>query len=334
MAKFRTLLRAVALSAVVVAGSARAAACAPSQQIAEVTAALTHGLIAVNGVKLYYVEAGTGDPVVLVPGWPESWYAWRRMIPILAAAGHRVLALDPRGFGDSDKPIAGYDPDTSARDLHGFIGALGLGRDGGIDIVAHDVGTWIAHAHASMYPQDVRRLVLSEAALPGVTPPPSTVPSDALNVKIWQFGFNRLDDLPEILVRGHERDLLAWLFAHKTLRPWAIDAAAVDEYARILAAPGGARAGFAYYEGYLGDAGIEQVQALSARQLPMPILAVGAEAGVGNALLNTMKRRDDDVRGAVLAGCGHYLPEECPDAFAAAILAFWKSTDAREQAKR
>ena len=115
------------------------------------------------------MTAGTGDPVLLIPGWPESWIAWRKVVPLLVSAGRRVVVLDPRGFGESDKPAGGYDLDTAARDLHRFLEATNLTPAGGIDIVAHDVGTWIAHAHAVNYPADVRRLVLTESNIPGVT---------------------------------------------------------------------------------------------------------------------------------------------------------------------
>ncbi len=205
--------------------------------------AFEHHSVLANGVRLHYVSAGEGEPVLLIPGWPQSWYAWRFVMKDLAAAGRRVVAVDPRGFGDSEKPARGYDLLTAADDIHAFIQAAGLARPGGIDVVSHDVGTWIAYSHASAYPHDVRRLVLSEASIPGTTPP-SGPPGDAANVKTWHFGFNRLDDLPEILVQGHERAYLTWLFANKSMRGWQFDSSAIDEYVRVFSAPGAARAGF------------------------------------------------------------------------------------------
>ena len=130
-----------------------------------------HHVVRVNGVRFHYVTAGSGEPVVLLPGWPESWIAYRKVIPLLVKAGRQVYVLDPRGSGDSDKPQGGYDLDTAARDLHGFIAATGLNRPGGVDVVGHDVGTWIALAGAESYPGDVKRLVLTESVIPGVSPP-------------------------------------------------------------------------------------------------------------------------------------------------------------------
>lgn len=147
-----------------------------------------HASVMANGVRLHYVVTGKGEPVVLVPGWPQSWYAWRLVMPELVRAGRRVYALDPRGFGDSDKPPTGYDPDTAAKDLHAFMEALGLSASGGVDVVGHDVGTWIAYFHAATFPQDVRRLVLTEASIPGVSPPPSGIP-------------DRIDEYQDLAIR-------------------------------------------------------------------------------------------------------------------------------------
>jgi pimeloyl-ACP methyl ester carboxylesterase len=145
---------------------------------------IEHHVAKIDATRFHYVTAGTGDPVLLLPGWPESWIAWRKVVPLLVSAGRRVVVLDPRGFGESDKPATGYDLDTAARDLHVFLEAAALARPGGIDIVAHDVGTWIAHAHAVAYPTEVRRLVLTESNLPGITAFAGGLPSETVNLKL------------------------------------------------------------------------------------------------------------------------------------------------------
>ena len=289
--------------------------------------ALQHRSVTANGIQLHYVIAGQGEPVLLIPGWPQSWYAWRSVIPLLVKAGRQVLAIDPRGFGDSEKPACGYDLDTSAEDIHAFIVAAGLKSDGGLDIISHNVGTWIAYAHAVAYPGDVRRLVLSDALVPGVPPPnpPVGPPKDVANERSWHFGFNRLNDLPETLVQGHERAYLSWLFSSKSVRKWVFTPAVLDEYVRIFASPGAARAGFEYYRANFADAALTSRQARGAARLTMPVLTVGAEGGVGQALHDSIQPRGEDVQGVVLAGCGHYVAEEDPAQFVAAVNAFWSS---------
>jgi pimeloyl-ACP methyl ester carboxylesterase len=212
---------------------------------------IEHHVTRIDGTRFHYVTAGNGDPVLLLPGWPESWIAWRKVVPLLVAAGRSVVVLDPRGFGESDKPAGGYDLDTASRDLHRFLEATGLTRPGGIDVIAHDVGTWIAHAHAVDFPADVKRLVLTESNIPGVTAFPGGIPSEAINLKAWQFAFNRLNDLPEMLIQGREREYLAWIFSTKSTRSYAIDPAALDEYTRQYSAPGAMRAGFCLVSGKL-----------------------------------------------------------------------------------
>ncbi|HEY0687294.1 MAG TPA: alpha/beta hydrolase [Steroidobacter sp.] len=286
-----------------------------------------HSVIA-NGVRLHYVTVGKGEPVLLLPGWPQSWYAWRFVMKDLAASGREVYALDPRGFGDSEKPAGGYDLATASDDVHAFIQAAGLARASGIDIVSHDVGSWIAYAHASAHPEDVRSLVLSEALIPWTAPAAAT-PSDAQNTRSWHFGFNRLNDLPEILVQGHERAYLAWLFANKSVRGWTIDPAALDEYVRVFSLPGAARAGFDYYREAFNASGMSQMKARLGRKLPMPILTLGADGSLGPNMRLNLQPLAENVRGEVIANCGHYLLEECPSEFTRAVADFWRQLPGR-----
>jgi pimeloyl-ACP methyl ester carboxylesterase len=288
-------------------------------------AEIAHHVVRVDGVRFHYVTAGAGEPIVLLPGWPESWIAWRKVVPLLVRAGRQVAVLDPRGVGDSDKPEGGYGLDTAASDLHGLLSATGLARPGGIDIAGHDVGTWIALAHAELYPGDVKRLVLTESALPGISPsPPPGIPSAAVNLKSWQFAFNRLDDLPEILVQGHERAYLAWIFATKSTRNYAIEPAALDEYVRVFSAPGAARASFEWYRTAFSPDELARAKARAAHRLAMPVLALGGSDGVGDALHQTIATLGDHVTGGPIGeGCGHFLPEECPGELTAAMLDFW-----------
>lgn len=318
-------IKAAALGLVLSTGAARAE---PTPATAERHAlpGLVHGDVVANGVRLHYVVAGQGEPVLLLHGWPESSVAWRQVMPLLVKAGRRVWAIDYRGAGQSDKPAAGYDLDNVARDVHAFIEAKQLAAGGrGVDVVGHDVGTWIGHALAVNHPADVRRLVLSEALLPALAPPAMGVPDEAANLRTWQFSFNRLEDLPETLVQGRERAYLAFLFDTKTVRRWKIDPATLDQYVREYSAPGTLRAGFAYYRTNYGEAGLAQARARAAKRLVMPVLAIGGSGGLRDVLHKTMQPLANDVQGAVLDDCGHFLPEECPDEFVRAVTGFWAS---------
>jgi pimeloyl-ACP methyl ester carboxylesterase len=143
-------------------------------------------------------------------------------------------------------------------------------------------------------------------------------------VKTWHLAFNRLPDLPEILVQGREREFLTWLFRAKTVRAWTISAADLDEYVRVNSAPGALRAAFSYYRHVTSTEGQAQNRARAERKLDVPVLAFGAQNGQGDALIKTMELVASDVEGGVFENCGHYIPEEAPRAVAAQVVDFWR----------
>lgn len=281
--------------------------------------------VTANGVRLHYVTAGKGDPVLLIPGWPESWYAWRFVMKQMATAGREVYALDPRGFGDSDAPPSGYNLATSAQDLHAFIQAAGLARQGGIDIVAHDIGNWIAFADASTHPEDVHRLVLSEAPLPGPGKPAPT-PNDVQILHLWQFTFNRVPSLPETLVQSRERAYLTFIFTTKATKTAVFNSTALDEYERVFLRPGVLHASFEYYRQAFNESGLKQMQAWTEHKLAMPVFTLAGDGSLGPVMLKIIEPYAANVRGVVLPGCGHYLPEECPNDYSSAVFGFWQQT--------
>ncbi|MFJ5308246.1 alpha/beta fold hydrolase [Streptomyces sp. NPDC088350] len=264
-----------------------------------------------NGLRLHAVTGGDGPALLLIGGWPQTWYAWREVMPALARR-HTVVAVDSRGAGLSDKPDDGYDAGTLANDLVALTTALGHDR---FDVVGHDIGTWTAYALASDHPERVGRLAIVEAVIPGLTPSPPFFGPAAANQRLWQFGFNRLTDLNEELVRGRERLFFGWQFATKAATPDAIPAYAVDAYVdAITADPRALRASFAYYRAL--DETIAQNERRGRTRLPLPVLAVGGALWSGASAAQTMRLAADDVTGVVLDNCGHYPAEEQPARFA------------------
>src|SRR5262245_26093258 len=148
-----------------------------------------------NGVKLHYLVAGRGDPVILLHGYAQTSHMWRPLIPELAK-NHLVIAPDLRGFDQSSKPDTGYDKKTMAADVHALVTSLGIRR---AKVVGHDIGLMVAYAYAATYPAEVDRLVLMDAFLPGV--------GDWKNVfllrDLWHFHF--FGEVPLKLVDGRER---------------------------------------------------------------------------------------------------------------------------------
>ena len=283
-----------------------------------------HASARVGDINIHYVEGGEGPSILLIPGWPQSWYAWRYVMTQLVDAGYRVIAVDPRGMGESDAPVSDYDLWTVAAELHHFAETIGLFGKGPIDVVGHDVGTWIAYAWAADWPLDIQRVALLDALIPGISVPRTDLPVDEANRRSWHFAFNQLDDLPELLITGREEAFLTWLFRVKTLQPWTITAEDIAVYARQLAAPGALRAVTGYYQSALSPEGIAANRLRARKLLEIPVLALGAERGVGDHIVKALQALATNVRGEVILNAGHYLPEEAANRVADLLVDFFK----------
>ena len=261
-------------------------------------------------VRLHYVTAGVGPPVVLLHGWPETWYMWRGVIPALAAR-HRVIAPDLRGLGDSSRPARGYDKLTVASDIARLMGSLGHDR---YCVGAHDWGAPVAFALAAQNRGAVRAMTIFDAPVPGDGGP------DAFNR--WHHLFHSVPELPEALVEGREALYLSWFYRAGGATPGAIPAEVQAEYVRAYSAPGAMRAGFEYYRAWPQDCADNARLIAADGPLTMPIRAYGggAASGRGNAALESWRRVGTQVEGGAAAGAGHWIPEELPDWSAARML--------------
>jgi pimeloyl-ACP methyl ester carboxylesterase len=268
----------------------------------------------VNGVKLHYVEGGQGQrTIVLIPGWPQTWYAWRKVMPELAQT-YRVIAVDTRGMGRSDRPVSGYDTRTLAGDVSALMARLNVTH---YAVIGHDVGMWIAYPLAAEQEKAIDKLIVTEALIPGITPTPAMLLPPRENAGLTQFMFNQLRDLPEFLVAGREDAYIRWIVDQLAYRPERV---AVDEYARAYSVPGAMKAGFEYYRAI--PLTMQQNQELRKTKLAMPVLAIGGVRGAGKTTIETMKLVSDKVQGAIIEQCGHYVPEECPEQFLKLVRAF------------
>jgi pimeloyl-ACP methyl ester carboxylesterase len=168
-----------------------------SFQIDNVT--FTDHMATVNGIQLHYLMSGKGDPLVLLHGYPQSWYEWRHVMPALAK-NYAVVAPDLRGFGDSSKPITGYDGKTIAEDIYQLMTQLGFNK---IFLAAHNVGSQPAFSYTAERPNKVTKLVIMDFAYPGFLPPAFDQNGP------WWFSFYQQQDIPELLIQGHEREYIS-----------------------------------------------------------------------------------------------------------------------------
>ena len=245
-------------------------------------------------------------PVLLVPGWPQSWYAWRDVMPALAES-YRTIAIDPPGLGDSGPPQGGYDTANIALHIDAFLDALKLDS---VHFVGHDIGAWIGYACAARHPHKVRRLALIDAAIPGIAPADAYALTPERVSKTWHFYFNALPELPEALIAGRERLFLSWLFRARSTNKTAIDENAITEYTRVYSAPGAMHSGFEYYRAIFDS--IAQNRETAATKLQMPVLAIGGAQWLGPLMQKMIEPVAENLRIEVIPGSGHFVPEEAP----------------------
>jgi pimeloyl-ACP methyl ester carboxylesterase len=280
---------------------------------------LTHHTAGVNGTELHYVSAGTeGSPVLLVHGFPESWWAFHRLIPLLAER-HRVFAVDLRGFGDSSVADADHDSTTAAADLHALIGQLGVGP---VHLTGQDISGATVFRLAATHPEDVRSLTTVETGLPGFG---VEALGDVTRGGSWHLGALAAPGIPELFLAGRERELVGWAFSAMTAVDAAITKADVDELVRTYSRPGGWTGAASHYRSMFADG--DEIRALAASSpLTMPVLAVGAAGGQFTA--RTMRQvTAGEVRDVRLDGVGHYVALEAPAALSGALLDFLDSVD-------
>ena len=277
---------------------------------------LSHHHAKLDGVTLHYVVSGRGPAVVLLHGWPQTWYEWRHIIPALAER-YTVIAPDLRGHGDSSRPETGYDKKTVANDVWQLVnGKLGHER---FFVVGHDWGGPTAYALAAAHPEAVTRLAILDVVIPG------DGGDFSQGGRRWHHQFHLTPDLPEALTEGRERLYLSWFYRTFGHRPDAISEADIDEYQRTYTQPGAMRAGFAYYRALPQDAADNRANA-ERLKLPMPVLALGGAGGRGRGREpeDSLRRLALNVQGEVVAECGHWIPEEQPRYLAERLLRFFE----------
>jgi pimeloyl-ACP methyl ester carboxylesterase len=267
----------------------------------------------VNGIRLHYLIAGTGDPVLLLHGFAQTSHMWWPLIPELAKT-HTVIAPDLRGFGSSAKPEGGYDKKTMAQDVHALATTLGHTRVG---VVGHDIGLMVAYAYAAQHPAEVDRITLMDAFLPGV--------GDWTTVwllrDLWHFHF--YGKTPLALVTGRERIYLEHFWNDFAADP----ARSVSEpdrqlYAAAYAKPGAMQAGFEVFRAFEQDA--KDFAALANTKLPMPMLVLTGEKASGEFLIAQGRLVADKVEGVVIKGSGHWLMDEATAQAIPKLVAFFE----------
>ncbi|WP_415974924.1 alpha/beta fold hydrolase [Rhodococcus sp. 077-4] len=285
---------------------------------------ITHHTAQVNGTVLHYVSAGsTGSPILLVHGFPETWWAFHKLIPLLAS-NHRVFAVDLRGFGDSSIADDTHDSSISAADLHHLIRHLDVGP---VHLSAQDIAGATVFRLATAHPEDVLSLTAIEMGLAGFGLEGF---ADVTRGGSWHIGVLAAPGISDLLLSGRERDFLGnWAFPAMTAVAESITDTDIDEFTRTYARPGGWRGAGGLYRSML-DEGEDIIALAKSTPLTVPVLAVGASGGSFTAI--TMRSVSAGKLTAIqLDGVGHYVALEAPAALSKAMMHFLAETDSERQ---
>ena len=288
-------------------------AAAPASTVAPANppANFKHQVAEVNGVRIHYVIGGEGEPLVLVHGFGQNWYMWNRLLPELSKH-FTVIAPDLRGLGESSKPDSGYDKKTMAVDIHELVKKLGYKS---IKLAGHDIGLMVAYAYAAQFPEEVKKVALLDALLPGVEP----VWGQARK-ELWWFGFFARPASGDI-VSGRERLFLTdfWPVVGHKKDLFTQDES--EEFIRAYSQPGSMKAAFKWFANFPQDA-IDNLQFMK-KKLGMPFLTVGAEFQSAPFLEDHIRLVATNVKGVKIPGAGHWVVQENTAPVQKALLDFF-----------
>jgi epoxide hydrolase 4 len=290
-------------------GSAFHATIAPMNDI-------QHQYAQINGIRMHYVTAGEGSPVVMLHGFPEFWYAWHKQIPALARH-FKVIAPDQRGYAETDKPDWGYEVDVLVQDILGLLEANGIQK---ARIVGHDWGGAIAWALAIKYPHRVERLVILNTPHPAIFPAAiKTNPAQAR--RSWYMGLFQLPWLPEALLSANDYANYGRVLRSTAATPTAFSDEEIERYKDAISKPGALTAALNWYR-YAGRS--RKLLSGTGLKVHMPTLILWGEkdTALGKELLDGTERYVPDLRIQRLPHCSHWLHHEDPEAVNRALIDF------------
>ncbi|MCA8061400.1 alpha/beta hydrolase [Burkholderia sp. AU38729] len=279
--------------------------------------AVTHHTLVANGIRQHYLDAGSGPVVVLLHGFPETSYAWRHQIPVLART-YRVIAPDLRGYGETDKPASGYDKRNMALDIIRLLDALGIEK---VVLVGHDRGARVATRLAKDHPERVDRLVVMDNV-------PTRIVAENMSPKTarayWFFLFHLVVDLPETLIAGNEEAWLRHFFSDWCYNPHTIEGTDFETYVKAYKRPGAVRGAMSDYRANAQD--VEQDQADADIRIACPTMAIWGEDFYAVGGMFDMKAvwegMATNLRAEPISRCGHLPQEEQPERVNALLLDF------------
>jgi pimeloyl-ACP methyl ester carboxylesterase len=278
-----------------------------------------HGKVSANGTLIHFRKGGSGEPVVLLHGWPQHSLQWHAVAPLLAEK-YTVIAPDLPGCGGSSiPPGGGYDKKTVARTVKHLLDGLGVGP---LRMVGYDHGAGVAYNFACQNPDQVKQLVMMEYVLPGLVYEKAMQPVPGWHTgSNWQLALFTVPDVAEFAFRGRERELLTWFLWHGSFNPTPVSQEHLTEYVDQIAKPGALRAGIEYYAAVWKDMA-DNAESMKTK-LTMPVLGIGGSHNAGPFVGKSLEAVADNVRGASISESGHWISDENPAALSKTLLEFF-----------
>jgi len=270
----------------------------------------------VDDIRMHYVTGGSGDPVVIVHGAWDCWWAWRDVARVLAER-YTVILPAVRGLGKTSKPDTGYDANRAGEDVHRLVTGLGHDR---YALVGHDWGAVAAYATAAQHRDAVSRLAIFDMVMPGVGMIEETMVPRPGGEFLWHMSFLSVPDFPEILLAGHMREYMLSHFALFAADPDAVSKESIDHYVDMYSQAGALKGVLSWYRSFWTHA--EQVREHRKQPLEMPVLAYGGDFSYGEETRQCMEMLASSVAGGVIPECGHWIAEEQPAFVTERLLEF------------
>lgn len=270
----------------------------------------------VNGTKLHYLTGGKGDTLVLIPGYPETWWAYHKIMPALAE-NFQVIVVEMRGMGQSEKPMDGYDKKNMAKDVYKLVTSLGLQK---VHIAGHDIGAHVAYSFAVNYPDQTSKLIMLDTPHPdaGMYNLPMLPILGADYVYPWWLAFNQVKELPEQLLEGKMNVVIDWLFENLLKNPSSMTTFDRKVYTSSYNGKDAIRASNAWYQTIPQD--IEDSKTY--RKLNLPVIGI---AGSGFEMLKMwLPNVATDYQVQKIEDCGHFILSEKPNETVQLIINFLK----------
>lgn len=269
-----------------------------------------------EGIRLHYVQGGEGSPLILLAGWPQTWWSFHKIMPMLAEH-HKVIVVDFRGMGSSSKPIEGYSKKNMAGDIVSLIEKIGLEK---VSIAGHDIGANIAISFAGHFPEYTDKLIVLDTQHPEEDLYKLPMLPIGMPVHPWWVAFNQVKELPQLLLEGRFHIIQSWIFDKMLVEKKNINDFDREVYAKAYETKDAIMSSNGWYQAFSED--IQDIKKM--KMIETPSLGLGSSAAL--AMLKTsLPGYIKNLQLKEIKNSGHFIQEEQPDEVASSILEFLKS---------